>query len=42
MYITFFFLLTNYIFRKSKVVPFSIFVMFRKIKTLQKQVDYNW
>ena len=36
------FLLRNYLFMKNKVVPFSIFVMFRKIKTLQKQIDYNW
>ena len=36
------FLLRNYLFMKNKIVTFSIFVMFRKIKTLQKRIDYNW
>ena len=36
------FLLRHYLFMKNKVVRFSIFVMFRNIKTLQKQTNYNW
>ena len=32
------FLLRNYLFMKNKVVPFSIFVMFRKIKTLRNKL----